>query len=142
MLRITVSPIHFAVLAYLLGASFSAITSADSLHQIRTAQTGNGTGVSGRISQSPMTPGPERIDQVRQAAPLAKVKVQLLNRKQIVVATAVTDREGKFEIRASPDTYTLIVDLQAKFPRCENIPVTIRQSQMTNVEVDCDSGMR
>lgn len=145
MSHIPSPPVRLKVLTFLLGASLSALTPAATPNQVETTKNGNTSnlsGISGRISQSPMNSGPVRLGQDRDAAPLAKVTVKLLNHKHLIVSTVVTDADGRFEIKAPADEYTLIVDVQAKLPRCDKTPVTIRAAHITHVEIDCDSGMR
>lgn len=120
---------------------FLAALFAVFVFHVAAAQTADGSGVSGRISQAPISPGPERLTH-DEAAPLVNVRVQLRNAKLHIVAEAKTDNDGRFAMRAPPDAYTLLVDIKAKLPRCEILPLVITAKKMLHVDIECDSGMR
>lgn len=115
-----------AVLAFHSGAALAADVS----------------GVSGRVSQAPGTGGPEQIGQERLAAALVNVKLQLRNANMTVVAHARTDSDGRYRMHAPAGSYTVLIEIQGKLPRCEITPVKINQAKMSKLDIECDSGLR
>lgn len=106
------------------------------------AQAADASGVSGRISQAPATAGPERIGHERPAAALANVQLQLRNANMDIVAHARTDNDGRYQIHAPAGSYTVLIEIPSKLPRCEITPVKINSAKMSKLNIECDSGMR
>lgn len=100
------------------------------------------SGVTGRVMQAPAAPGPQRIGEEPGMAPVSSIDIQLRNKRRAVVATATTTADGAFTLRAPAGRYTLHVDTQAMYPRCEPVPVKVGRARMVRVDVHCDSGMR
>ncbi len=99
------------------------------------------SGVAGIVSLSPGCPGPQRKDQDCTKPVVGKV-VELLDHKGKVVGKATTGDDGKFAINAKHGKYSLKVNVEAMYPKCPNVDVTIKRHAMTESNIACDSGMR
>lgn len=99
-------------------------------------------GLSGQIVVMPACPGPQKIDQRPCQQGLATARVQLLSSAGALVSSTLSDEQGRFKIEASPGTYTLHVDVEGLYPRCDDTRLTISGSRQTRVLIRCDSGMR
>ena len=100
------------------------------------------SGVRGQVTQSPAGPGPTRISQESDAAPVAAVTVELRDKSDTIVAKASTADDGSFALDAPDGNYVLRVDRQGIYPRCPALPVKIRKGRVATVDIRCDSGMR
>jgi hypothetical protein len=101
-----------------------------------------GTGIKGVIMVSPIRAGPARKGSASgNAAPLPNAKFSVGKGDQIV-ATFTTDAEGRFNITLKPGHY-LVVLAENRFPKpCGPFEVNVQAGKMTDVEWQCDSGMR
>jgi len=99
------------------------------------------SGVSGIVSLSPGCPGPQLKDQPC-IKPLVGKEVQLMNKAGKVIGQATTTDEGKFAINAKHGKYVLKAVVDAAYPRCQPVEVTIKRHSMTTTNMACDSGMR
>ena len=106
------------------------------------AQAGSMTGVSGTVRMSPSHPGPQRIGESAHA-PMAGAAVQVRNADGKVVAHAVADESGHFTIAVQAGEYSVEVDIgSAILPRCGSVDVVVRDGELAQADLDCDSGMR
>jgi hypothetical protein len=100
------------------------------------------TGVRGSVHISPAHPGPQRIGESGRA-PMAGAAVQVRDNDQRVVARVVTDTDGRFSLTLPAGEYVFNVDTgEAMLPRCEEARASVRDGQIAEVQLDCDSGMR
>ncbi len=99
------------------------------------------SGVAGMVSLSPGCPGPQRKDQDC-TKPVVGKDVELLDRKGKLIGKATTGDDGKFTINAKHGKYMLKVNVEAMYPKCPNLDVTIKRHAMTDANISCDSGMR
>ncbi len=99
------------------------------------------SGVAGDVTISPTCPGPTRIDR-NCSGPFSGAKLELLNAEGRSVGSAVSNAEGRFEIRAAAGDYELTVKIDGMYPRCEVVPVQVKKKQITKSHIECDSGMR
>ena len=97
--------------------------------------------VSGRVLLGPMCP-------VESAAspcpdqPFADARVEAV-RDGSVVATSVTDAEGRFSIALEPGTYVVRVALGADPARSSSpVDVSVRPGETTRVDLAVDTGIR
>jgi hypothetical protein len=58
-----------------------------------------------------------------------------------VVATVKTDSKGRFEVRLEPGAYVLQSEAEA-LPLLKPVEVTVREHELTNVNLAFDSGIR
>ncbi len=97
-------------------------------------------GVFGKVTQSPICPGPQQPGQ-KCKGPLPDALVELLDGSGSVMASAVTDAQGLFALHALPGEYTVSVDPGGALPHCEPITVTVAEL-IVPVMIDCDTGIR
>ena len=105
------------------------------------ASTAPVSGVWGRVTVAPSCPGPERPGQAC-VAPFAGAKLQLRTAAGELLRRASAADDGAFEIAAPPGRYSLQVEVDGLYPRCEPVPVRIVKGRRTRLKVECDSGMR
>lgn len=99
------------------------------------------SGVAGKVTVSPTCPGPARPD-ISCVAPFAGAAVQLRDLNAKVVGGTTASAEGLFQIQAGPGEYELHIVVEGMYPRCEPVPVIIGKLRTTEVNIECDSGMR
>jgi hypothetical protein len=121
-------------LACLLGLVFM---SCSGCHGESSSPLSNG--IEGVITVSPAHPGPSRED-VSNAAPLANAVFTVEDEKG-VVASFVTDEQGRFHISLGPGHY-LVKLTEPKIRRCGPFEADVAAGKMTAVTWRCDSGMR
>ena len=100
------------------------------------------TGIRGVVNMSPSHPGPQRIGDSGHAG-YAGAKLQVRDAHERVVGQAVADAEGRFVVAVPPGEYSVEVDVgEAILPRCGTAQASVRDGQLADVAIDCDSGMR
>ena len=100
------------------------------------------TGMSGIVHRSPAHPGPQRIGDSG-SAPMANASVQVLDANHHVVASVTTAADGRFSVAVPAGEYSVEVDVGAAvLPRCGSADAVVRDGKITEVEIECDSGMR
>ena len=102
--------------------------------------SGTGTGIEGVITINPAKPGPVRIDSA--SAPLANAAFVVENQKG-EVTSFTTDDQGRFRTSLAPGHYK--VSLKGKtrgIGRYGPFEVDVVAGKMTNVQWQCDSGLR
>lgn len=100
------------------------------------------TGVGGRVTVAPAHPGPQRIGEPGNA-PMQKASIRLLDAHGRVVARSVTGADGRFSVFVPAGEYSVEVDVGAAvLPRCGSVHAIVRDGEMAEVELECDSGMR
>ena len=99
------------------------------------------TGIEGVITISPAQPGPVRAD-VPGSQPLAKVAFVVENEKG-EVAAFTTDDQGHFRTPLPPGHYKVsIKGRKSSIGRFGPFEVDVVPGKMTNVQWECDSGIR
>jgi hypothetical protein len=100
------------------------------------------TGVSGIVHRTPAHPGPQRIGESGRA-PMAGAAVQVLDANHRVIARVTTGEDGRFSAAVPAGKYSIEVDVgAAALPRCGTAEASVRDGKVTDVEIECDSGMR
>ena len=100
------------------------------------------TGVSGIVHRTPAHPGPQRIGESGRA-PMVGAVVQVLDADHRVVARVTTGTDGRFSAAVPAGQYSVEVDVGAAvLPRCGTAEASVHDGQVTDVEIECDSGMR
>jgi hypothetical protein len=100
------------------------------------------TGVSGVVHMSPAHPGPQRVGESGRA-PMAGAAVQVLDAHDYVVARVTTGADGRFSAAVPAGEYLVEVDVGAAvLPRCGSADAVVRDGKITEIEIECDSGMR
>ncbi len=97
--------------------------------------------IMGEVTLSPTCPGPQRPGQICEQ-PFAGATVQVIDEWQMVVAEALTDREGLFSVEVDPGDYLVHVETEARLPVCTDVPVTALADGKVFVSVDCNTGIR
>jgi hypothetical protein len=105
------------------------------------AQPGAETGIEGVITISPTQPGPIRADSPG-SMPLANVTFAIENEKG-EVASFTTDDQGRFHTSLTPGHYKVVMKGRNRaIGRFGPFEVDVVAGKMTNVQWECDSGIR
>jgi hypothetical protein len=105
-------------------------------------QSGSGTGIEGVITFSPTQGGPIRAD-TPSSKPLANATFVVENEKGAEVASFTTDDQGRFRVPLTPGHYAV-----SKEGKKHGIgyygpfDVDVVVGRMTNVQWECDTGIR
>jgi hypothetical protein len=108
-----------------------------------TAQTpsGGGSGIEGIITISPARPGPIRSDEAG-SVPLANATFVVENNNR-EVASFTTNDQGRFRAALPPGHYKAsLKGRKTTIGRFGPFEVDVTEGKMTNVQWECDSGMR
>ena len=108
-----------------------------------TAQTPSGgeSGIEGIISISPARPGPVRVDEAG-SVPLANTTFVIENDSR-EIASFTTDDKGHFRAAVPPGHYkVLLKGRKSTIGRFGPFEVDVVAGKMTNVQWQCDSGIR
>ena len=98
-------------------------------------------GIEGVITISPIHGGPIRQGE-EDSKPLPDTSFSVKQGDQ-VVASFVTDAQGRFRVALPPgDYHVLRTDQKHTFGKFGPFPVTVTAAKMTQVHWDCDSGLR
>jgi hypothetical protein len=100
------------------------------------------TGIQGRVTVSPIRPGPvKKESEFPSAAPLSNARFRITS-NQLVVTTFTTDAQGQFRVDLKPGHYSVLL-AENRFPKpCGPFEIDVEAGKMTDVEWRCDSGMR
>ena len=103
--------------------------------------SGAGTGIEGIITISPSQPGPTRID-VSGSKPLANTAFVVENQKG-EVTSFTTDDQGRFRVSLPPGHYKIsLKGRKSSIGRFGPFEADVAPGKMTNVQWECDSGIR
>jgi hypothetical protein len=103
--------------------------------------SGAETGIEGVITISPAQPGPIRADSPG-SIPLANVTFAIENEKG-EVASFTTDDQGRFHTSLTPGHYKVVMKGKNRaIGRFGPFEVDVVAGKMTNVQWECDSGIR
>ena len=105
-------------------------------------QSGSGTGIEGVITFGPTQGGPIRED-TPSSKPLANATFVVENEKGAEVASFTTDDQGRFRVPLTPGHYT--VSREGKKHAIGHygpFDVDVVAGRMTNVQWECDTGIR
>ncbi len=108
-----------------------------------TGQTPSGgeSGIEGVISISPAKPGPVRVDEAG-SVPLANATFVIENDSR-EIASFTTDDKGHFRAAVPPGHYKVsLKGRKSSIGRFGPFEVDVVAGKMTNVQWECDSGMR
>ncbi|HEY1259897.1 MAG TPA: hypothetical protein VGF34_11655 [Stellaceae bacterium] len=101
---------------------------------------GYGPGVAGQVSAGPSVPVCRPT--MPCTRPFAGATVLLLDRRaRTVVGETVTNTSGNFIVATPPGAYIVHVRV-VDFPRCQEAPALVGQSDFTLVQIACDNGIR
>ncbi len=99
-----------------------------------------GSGITGHVVEGPTTPVCR--PNVACTRPFANATVLVLDpTNRNTVGTAVTNGRGKFHVQVPPGDYLVHVQV-VDFPRCPEVQATVRRRHLTDVNIDCDTGIR
>ena len=108
-----------------------------------TGQTPSGgeSGIEGVISISPARPGPVRVDEAGSVA-LANATFVIENNSR-EIASFTTDDKGHFRAAVPPGHYKVsLKGRKTSIGRFGPFEADVVAGKMTNVQWECDSGMR
>jgi len=105
-------------------------------------QSGSGTGIEGVITFGPTQGGPIRAD-TPSSKPLANVTFVVENEKGAEVASFTTDDQGRFRVPLAPGHYTVSKEGKKHgIGHYGPFDVDVVAGRMTNVQWECDTGIR
>ena len=105
-------------------------------------QSGSGTGIEGVITFGPTQGGPIRAD-TPSSKPLANVTFVVENEKGAEVASFTTDDQGRFRVPLTPGHYTVSKEGKKHgIGHYGPFDVDVVAGRMTNVQWECDTGIR
>jgi hypothetical protein len=103
--------------------------------------SGGQSGIEGVISISPARPGPVRVDEAG-SVPLANATFVIENNSR-EIASFTTDDKGHFRAAVPPGHYKVsLKGRKTSIGRFGPFEVEVAPGKMTNVQWECDSGMR
>jgi hypothetical protein len=103
--------------------------------------SGGESGIEGTITISPSRPGPTRIDEAG-SVPLANATFVVENQGG-EVASFTTDDKGHFRATLPPGHYKVsLKGRKTSIGRFGPFEADVAPAKMTNVQWECDSGMR
>ena len=108
-----------------------------------TGQTPSGgeSGIDGIITISPAKPGPTRIDEAG-SVPLANTAFAIESNDR-EVGSLTTDEKGHFRVALPPGHYKVsLKGRKTSIGRFGPFEVEVVSGKMTNVQWECDSGIR
>ena len=108
-----------------------------------TGQTPSGgeSGIEGIITISPARPGPIRADEAA-SVPLANATFAVESNNG-EVASFTTDQQGRFRMSLPPGHYKVsLKGRKSTIGRFGPFEVDVTSGKMTNVQWECDSGIR
>ncbi len=139
-LRTNLMPIHFAVRfeRVLTVLMFLVMCSLFCLGQ---TPAGGESGIEGIITISPARPGPIRANEAG-SVPLANATFVVENNNG-EVASFTTDEQGRFRASLPPGHYKVSLEgRKSSIGRFGPFEVDVASGKMTNVQWECDSGIR
>ena len=105
-------------------------------------QSGSGTGIEGVITFGPTQGGPIRAD-TPSSKPLANATFVVENEKGAEVASFTTDDQGRFRVPLTPGHYTVSKEGKKHgIGHYGPFDVDVVAGRMTNVQWECDTGIR
>jgi hypothetical protein len=103
--------------------------------------SGGESGIEGVISISPARPGPVRVDEAG-SVPLANATFVIENNSR-EIASFTTDDKGHFRAAVPPGHYKVsLKGRKSSIGRFGPFEVDVVAGKMTNVQWECDSGIR
>jgi len=129
-------PVRMQTLSVIFGLVFMAACAC-------TGQTppGGESGIEGTITISPARPGPVREGEAA-SIPLANATFVVEN-NQGEVASFTTDDKGHFRASLSPGHYKVSLQgRKSRIGRFGPFEVDVASGKLTNVQWECDSGIR
>jgi hypothetical protein len=105
-------------------------------------QSGSRTGIEGVITFGPTQGGPIRAD-TPSSKPLANATFVVENEKGAEVASFTTDDQGRFRVPLTPGHYTVSKEGKKHgIGHYGPFDVDVVAGRMTNVQWECDTGIR
>jgi Prealbumin-like fold domain len=99
------------------------------------------SGIEGVITISPANPGPTRIDAAA-SMPLAKATFAV-EKHNGEVTSFITDDQGRFRVSLPPGHYKIsLKGRKSSIGRFGPFEADVAPGKMTNVQWECDSGIR
>jgi hypothetical protein len=100
------------------------------------------TGIKGQVFISPVSPV-EKVGAFNKVPYEAVLK--FINSDEDIIEKIRTDEKGQFKVKLKPGIYTIIpepITFAGNYPVGENKNITVKQNEISFVEVDFDSGIR
>jgi len=99
------------------------------------------SGIEGVITISPANPGPSRID-APASTPLADATFTV-EKNNAELTSFITDKQGRFRISLPPGHYKIsLKGRKSTIGRFGPFEADVAEGKMTNVQWECDSGIR
>ena len=109
---------------------------------VSTGQTPSAgeSGLEGVITISPANPGPTRVDAVAMALANTTFAVEKDNGE---VTSFITDEQGRFRVSLPPGHYKIsLKGRKSSIGHFGPFEIDVAAGKMTNVQWECDSGIR
>jgi hypothetical protein len=105
-----------------------------------SSSTASTATLTGYVTAGPTCPV-ERADHPCPPTPVAAT-VQAQSASGRVVASAHTDRNGRYLLRLRVGSYTVVALTAKMLPRCSPVKVTVWANRTTRAIISCDTGIR
>jgi Prealbumin-like fold domain len=123
-----------------LPTAFGLIIMAVCVSTGQTPSAGE-SGIEGVITISPANPGPTRVDDVA-SKPLANATFAV-EKNNGEVTSFITDGQGRFRVSLPPGHYKIsLKGRKSSIGRFGPFEADVAPGKMTNVQWECDSGIR
>ena len=100
------------------------------------------SGVEGIVTISPIRPGPSKVGAENARRPLAGATFNTVHVKGNAETSFATGPDGRFRVWLKPGRYSISLTEQ-RFPRpCGPFEVEVQPGKITQVQWNCDTGMR
>lgn len=98
------------------------------------------SGIEGTVMIGPMCPVMQSSDPCPDQPYQAALTVLTTSGKKITQFQ--TDEQGRFRVELAPGDYVLHPESSSKFPFAADIPFTVNEHKITQLEINYDSGIR
>ncbi len=102
----------------------------------------SGSGIAGLVTLGPTCPGPTRLNDPNCQDKPYQATITIQNMNGLEVAQVTSDAAGKFQVELPAGTYTLHPETPNTLPIAQDMEVTVKAGEYTQVTIQYDSGLR